>query len=102
MKEFPKKLKPQYRHLFPQIVFNELLEEWRKKVYQYILSNDKNGFDLCVDNKPLDKRIIDCLRLELSTLGWKTSLGYNCTVMFIYEDEKDIEKYKHVLCDDVL
>ena len=39
-----------------------------------------------------DKKIINCLRLELSCLGWKTQLGYNGTVLFIYENESEIDK----------
>ena len=101
MKKFPEKLQPKYRTLFTELRFNELLENWRKKIYKYILSNDRSGLDVCVDNKPIDKKIIDCLRLELSSLGWKTQLAYNGTVLFIYENENEIEKYKHGLCEDI-
>ena len=101
MKNFPEKLQPKYRTLFTELNFNELLETWRKKIYKYILSNDRSGLDLCIDNKPIDKKIIDCLRLELSSLGWKTQLAYNGTVLFIYENENEIEKYKHGLCEDI-
>ena len=102
MKEFPQKLKPKYRHLFPQIEFNKLLENWREKTFNYILSNDKNVLDLCdKNNTPVDKRIINCLRLELSVLGWKTQLAYNGTLLFIYENEKEVENYKHVFSEDV-
>jgi hypothetical protein len=101
MKKFPEKLKPKYRHLFTQLNFNEILENWRNKIYSYILSNDKNGLDICIDNKPIDKKFVDCLRLELLTLGWNTKLGYNGTVLFIYENEIEIEKYKHILCEDI-
>lgn len=106
MKEFPKKLKPQYRHLFPQIKFNDLLEEWRQKAYEYILTNERDGLALYKDEKYeiVDNRIVECLRLELSKLGWKTSLGYNGSVLFIYDDESEIERYKNVdvLCEEKL
>ena len=101
MKEFPKKLKPQNKHLFAQIRFNELLEEWRIKTYKHILLNNDTRLDICVDNKPIDKRIVDCLRLELSTLGWKTKLGYGGTVLCIYENEEEIKEYKHMLSENV-
>lgn len=101
MKNFPEKLQPKYRTLFTELSFNELLEDWRKKIYLYILSNDRSGLDVCVDNKPIDKKIINCLRLELSCLGWKTQLGYNGTVLFIYENENEIQQYKDVLCEDI-
>ena len=102
MKEFPKKLIPKNRHLFSQMNFNDLLEKWRLKVYNYIIKNEKNGFDLCDENNiPIDKRIIECLVFELSNLGWKTSLAYNGTLLFIYEHESEIEKYKHSLSDEI-
>lgn len=101
MKQFPTKLIPKNTHLFPQMKFNTLLEKWREKTFNYILSNEKNGLDLCDEINTIDKRIIDCLRFELHNLGWKTKLAYNGTILFIYEDEKEIEKYKHSLCEDV-
>jgi len=101
MKEFPLKLTPKNRHLFAQMKFNILLEHWRNKTLNYILNNQKNGLDLCDDNnQTLDKRIIDCLRFELKNLGWKTTLAYNGTIMFIYDNENEIEEYKHSLCED--
>jgi hypothetical protein len=101
MKNFPENLQPKYRTLFTELRFNELLENWRKKIYLYILSNDRSGLDIHIDNTQIDKKIIDCLRLELSSLGWKTQLAYNGTVLFIYENENEIEKYKHGLCEDI-
>ena len=102
MKQFPIKLTPKNRHLFPQMEFNGLLEIWREKTYNYIIKNEKNGLDLCDENNnPVDKRIVDCLRLELTTLGWTTTLAYNGTILFIYNDKKEIEKYKHSLCEDI-
>jgi len=97
MREFPNKLQPKYKHLFPQIKFNDELDSWRKKVYEYLISGNKQGFDLTHNNKHIDKRIIDCLCLELNKLGWKTNLAFAGTVLFIYENENDIEKYKYSL-----
>jgi|694.fasta_scaffold113861_3 hypothetical protein len=102
MKQFPSNLKPNNRIVFPQMKFNLLLEQWRIKCMNYILKNEKNGFDLCDENNIIDKRIIDCLRLELSVLGWKTALAYNGTILFIYENENELEKYKYALCEELL
>jgi hypothetical protein len=115
MKQFPTKLTPKNRHLFPQMKFNALLENWRQKTHDFILNNysnqnknnqkhknNMNGFDLCDENNvPLDKRIVDCLILELTQLGWTTTLAYNGTVLFIYDSENEIEKYKYSLCDEI-
>lgn len=102
MKQFPIKLTPKNSHLFPQMEFNRLLEQWREKTYNYIIKNEKNGLDLCDGNVPIDKRIIDCIRLELSSLGWLTKLAYNGTILFIYSDVNDIKKYEHSFCEDIL
>ena len=104
MKQFPTKLTPNNKHIFPQIKFNLLLEKWRKKSCNYILSNDKTGLELYDENKNIiDKRIIECLRFELQHLGWTTSLAFNGTVLFIYSDadKNEVEKYKLFLSEDV-
>lgn len=95
MKEFPNKLQPKYKHLFAQFNFNNELEYWRKKVFEYLISGNQNGFDLTHNNKNIDKRIIECLCFELKNLGWKTNLAFGSTVLFIYETETDVEKYKY-------
>jgi len=95
MREFPNKLQPKYKHLFPQFKFNDELEFWRKKVYEYMISGKNEGFDLTHNNKNIDKRIVDCLCLELNKLGWKTNLAFASTVLFIYENDNDVEKYKY-------
>jgi hypothetical protein len=104
MKQFPTKLTPNNKHIFPQINFNLLLEKWREKTCNYILSNDKSGLELCDENKNIiDKRIIECLRYELKHLGWNTSLAFNGTVLFIYndDDKSEIDKYKLFLSEDI-
>ena len=102
MKEFPLKLNPKNCHLFPQMKFNIALENWRIKTFNYILNDQKNGLELYEDNNNnlIDNRIIDCIRFELKNLGWKTSLAYNGTVLFIYEKDIEIEKYKNSLCEE--
>jgi hypothetical protein len=95
MKEFPNKLQPKYKHLFQQIKFNHELENWREKLFEYIVSGNKDGFDLTHNNKNIDKRIINCLCFELNNLGWKTNLAFGSSVLFIYENDSDIEKYKY-------
>ena len=95
MKEFPNKLQPKYKHLFPQLKFNQELEHWREKVFEHIISENKDGFDLTYDNKNIDKRIISCLCFELKNLGWKTNLAFGSSVLFIYENDSEVEKYKY-------
>lgn len=104
MKQFPIKLTPNNRHIFPQMKFNLLLEKWREKTCNYILNNDKGGLELYDENNNIiDKRIIDCLRFELKNLGWLTTLAYNGTVLFIYsnDDKSEVDKYKLFLSEDI-
>lgn len=102
MKEFPLKLTPKNRHLFSQMKFNKLLENWREKTVTYILSGEKIGLDLCDENNvPIDKRIVECLRFELKNLGWTTTLAYNSTILFIYDNNDEVEKHKYSLYEEV-
>jgi predicted RNA-binding protein with PUA domain len=102
MKQFPLKLTPKNRHLFTQMKFNLLLENWREKILNYILNNQKDGLDLYDENNNIiDKRIIECLRFELKNLGWTTSLAYNGTIIFIYDKDNEIQEYKHSLCEEL-
>ena len=103
MKEFPSNLTPKNCHLFSQMKFNIILENWREKIFQYLLNGEKNGVYLGDENNvQVDKRIADCLRLELVQLGWTTTLAYNNTILFIYDNENEIEKYKYSLCEEVI
>jgi hypothetical protein len=103
MKEFPEKLKPKYRHLFDELAFTQQLEEWRKKVFSYIINHETRGLTLTNDNyQKIDNKILNVIIEELSQLGWKTKLAFNGTVLFIFEQEEEIENFKYAISDEII
>lgn len=103
MKEFPESLRPKYRHLFNELAFDQQLQDWRKKVYSYIINHETRGLTITDDNyAKIDNRILNAIIDELTQLGWKTKLAFNGSVLFIYEQEEEIENYKYVISDEII
>lgn len=115
MKTFPKYLKPENLKKFDEYKFNRKLCYTRKHVYENMMKssfiNDKNyGINLqniqigemtssnsCYN---IDKKIIDHISLELCELGWKTSVCYGGTMLFIYPPgENPVEVINCIMSD---
>lgn len=98
MKSFPDKLRPQNRSKFSEYLFNRELCKLRQKVVDFLYSQEKGGFDLKSTNDSngqynyshIDDKLIEAIRNELHTLGWKTKLAYGDTVLFIYDNENEL------------
>jgi hypothetical protein len=100
MKAFPDKLKPVNQSHFSSYKFSRELCKLRKRILEYMYSENKGGFDLKsnVDDvgqytyDHIDDKLIDRVRSELHILGWKTKVAYGNTTLFIYEKEDDLQK----------
>lgn len=103
MKDFPENLRPKYRHLFDQLAFDQQLQKWRQKVFSYIIHHETRGLTITDDNyQKIDSKVLSTIINELNELGWKTKLAFNGTVLFIFEQEEEIENFKHVISDDII
>ena len=103
MKEFPPELKPKYRHIFDEIAFSQQLEQWRKKVFAYIIHHETRGLSLTDENYvKIDSKILNVITQELTNLGWKTKLAFNGNVLFIFDQEEEIENFKYAISDDII
>lgn len=104
MKEFPEALRPKYRHLFDEMAFTQQLENWRKKVFSYIINHETRGLTLTNDEnyQKIDNRILNVITDELKQLGWKTKLAFNGTVLFIFDQEEEIENFKYAISDEII
>jgi hypothetical protein len=98
MKEFPRKLIPLNRDKFNDYKFNRDLCKLRQKIVEYMYSGDRGGLDLksstnkntMYDYNLTDERLVSVARQELHSLGWKTSLAYGNTTLFIYVSEDEL------------
>ena len=97
MKKFPQTLNVVNKHMFIFYNNERILSIFRQEINDHILNQDENQyFDLdCFSRKYLDnnveetKKMCNIISKELNDLGWKTSLSFGDTGLFIYStDEK--------------
>lgn len=84
MEKFPEYLKPSCIHKYNQIKYKFELSKWRNIIHDCIINNKIVDL-LDENNKPVDKHIIQDLRIELHELGWLTELAYNGSYLYIYD-----------------
>ncbi len=94
MNKFPVSLNPKKSKDFAALYLKHCTNHLRLAVYQYIISESKDGLDLTQFKK--DNHMLICtedvlkkIRDELHKLGWLTCLEYGSTVFFVYKEEKD-------------
>ena len=96
MREFPSKLKPENKEIFPQLFYNRIKCYLRRDLYEHIISHKENDYfsldefnlNHHVKNIDLVKQMIDELIPDLKKLGWKCKTSFGGTGLFIYSTEK--------------
>ena len=95
MKEFPKSLNAKYKEKFREIHYNRIKCYLRKSLYEHIISHEeKDYFSLDEFNSKfnipieLTQKILESIIPEIEKLGWKCTLSFGNTGLFIYSEEK--------------
>lgn len=86
MKSFPRKLIPRNRIHFAEYLQKRQLAILRDEVYEYMLSERTDGWDI---PKDIDLKLIDKLREELEDLGWKTRVAFANSTLFIFQEGEE-------------
>ena len=95
MKEFPKSLNVKYKEKFQEIHYNRIKCYLRKSLYEHIISHEeKDYFSLDEFNSKfnismdLTQKILETIIPEIEKLGWKCTLSFGKTGLFIYSNIK--------------
>lgn len=92
MDEFPEMLSVKNRSSFSELIYRVLLCELRKEVAEHVISlhteKDETVYFSFSDKYSKHKKfqqMIEIIRKDLLTIGWKSTLAYGNTALFIYE-----------------
>lgn len=93
MKEFPTRLIPANRPQFNEYLFNRDVSRLRAEVYEHMLHNSNTSYDLKVGGQGYNYQVVDAkivakIMEELHILGWKTSLVYGGTALYIWGENE--------------
>lgn len=95
MKEFPDKLRPENKDKFHSYLYNRNLAYLRKEIFENILHGDENNYFILGNfynkngiSSEDSSKMTETIMTELNNLGWKTSLSFNNTGLFIYSTDK--------------
>ncbi len=90
MEKCPEDLTPSHSWEFKIKLFQEEISLLRQRVYRYILSGDKGGFDLRSNTSygqysstTIDQQVVDIIISELEELGLSTQLSFGTTTLFV-------------------
>lgn len=88
MDAFPSTLTPQGAKVFPVILEKYILRSIREEVYVHVLENNRSSYyDLSAHKfctHPSFKKLVRQVMTELEVFGWKTTLSYGETALFVY------------------
>ena len=82
---------------FPLIFFNTKLSEFRKDIYNYMLSRDNENeyYDLDMwcrknikHNTDIMQDYVNIIKNELTNLGWNCKTSFGGTGLFVYSTDK--------------
>lgn len=95
MKEFPSRLIPANKGDFEQYRYDRNLSYLRRDIFESIIRGDENSYfelDRFAKSRSLKKGEIEKMRVtimeELRAKGWKCTLSYGDTGLFIYSTEE--------------
>jgi hypothetical protein len=99
MIKFPESLNIKNKNKFSEINYNRIISIFRQEIHDHILDkvneNENEYFDLdYFSKKYLDnnskamQKIVKIIMIELQELGWKSSLSFGDTGLFIYSTEE--------------
>ena len=103
MDRLPDKLIPKNQSQFSEYKLQRELRKLRQRVVEFMVNNERTQdgkrtvFDLksvssndMYSYAHIDDRLIESIRSELHTLGWKTKTAYCNTTLFIYDNEDEV------------
>jgi hypothetical protein len=100
MDEFPSTISPSLKNNFEALLFTENLRTLRQELYLHVIrGNESEFYDIdafnrkYVKNMTKTRKMIDIVITELTSLGWKTFLGFGETGLYIFSDEKPANAY---------
>ncbi len=88
MDKFPQTLAPGNSKTFAAELDRVVMELLRHDIYMHVLANAKDTFYDISSFKhaahPRLKQMVKQVQTELEALGWKTTLSYGDTALFVY------------------
>jgi hypothetical protein len=96
MKKFPGNINVKNKENFKKIYYNRIKCYLRRTIYEHMLKNEESNYfsieefntEKKIENPEITIKIISELIPELIAVGWKCTLAFGKTGLYIYSTEK--------------